>query len=103
MIFLVRRLLICELAYSDWKKWFKMAIFNSQINLRYKMCGSYLPRITRETCTSFTFLCEQNIVSLDIPMNSAMSVKIDESVGHFTQDVGDLLLGQALRLTLLPH
>ena len=36
-------------------------------------------------------------------MNAAMAVQVDESVAHFAEDVGNLLLVQALELVPLLH
>ncbi len=54
----IRGLFICEFAYSHWIRWSKMTIFQSKMdflsaNSRFAVQndGTYLPRITRETCT----------------------------------------------------
>ncbi len=54
----IRGLFICEFAYSHWQKWSKMTIFKSKTaflsaisRFAVQSGETYLPRITRETCT----------------------------------------------------
>jgi hypothetical protein len=62
----IRGLFICEFVYSYWQKWPKMTISRSKKAWKFKIRGlnngTYLPRITRETCIRYVNLWRQQVV-----------------------------------------